>query len=43
VEAHRRKRHDDLRAWLFIHPDDGAPQDYAGRSNLGSFYPAGRW
>lgn len=43
VEAHRVKRRMELRAWLFAGPSDGAPAATSGGSNLGSWYPAGRW
>jgi hypothetical protein len=44
VEAHRVKRRAEFREWLFCGGDaaDGATDDHDG-SNLGSWYPAGRW
>lgn len=43
VEAHRVKRRKELRDWLFCGGDaDDSREDEQG-SNLGAWYPAGRW
>lgn len=43
VEAHRVKRRNEFREWVFGggDPEDGS--DASGGSNLGSWFPAGRW
>ena len=45
VEKHRVKRRNDLRTWLFAggDPGDDGFDDRLTGSNLGAWYPAGRW
>lgn len=45
VEAHRVKRRNELREWLFTggDPGDDGFDDAQQGSNLGPWYPAGRW
>lgn len=45
VEAHRVKRRNELREWLFTggDPGDDVHESGNGGSNLGAWYPAGRW